>query len=107
MHSLPSASAALIENIPLTHWRQQCSARALGMLSATGRRDGSNKSGPQASGCLDLLNEQRHRELQVFPIDPTEDSAQQCTGPATNIYRKANRRLTGIRLRENVVVKNL
>jgi hypothetical protein len=77
------------------------------MLSATGRRDGSNKSGPRASGCLDLLNEQRHRELQVFPIDPTEDSAQQCTRPATNIYRKANRRLTGIRLRENVVVKNL
>jgi hypothetical protein len=64
------------------------------MLSATG-------------GCLDFLNEQRHRALQVIPIDPTEDSAQQCTRPATNVYRKANCRLTGIRLRENVVVKNL
>jgi hypothetical protein len=54
------------------------------MLSATGNRDGSNKSGLRASGCLDLLNEQRHRVLQVFPIDPTEDSTQQCTRPATD-----------------------
>ncbi len=77
------------------------------MQSATGKRDGSNKSGLRASGCLDLLNEQRHRALQVFPIDPTEDSAQERTRPATNIYRKANRRLTGLILREKVVVKNL
>ncbi len=85
----------------------KCSARGLEMLGATGKRDGSNKSRLWGSGCLDLLNEQRHRALQVFPIDPTEDSAQECARPPADIYRKANRRLTGLVLGENVVIKNL
>ena len=90
-----------------THRRKQCSARTLRDSERKRQTGGSDKLGFQACGCFDFLNEQRHRVLQVFPIDPTEDSAQERTRPTTDIHRKANRRLAGLSLRENVIVKNL
>jgi hypothetical protein len=54
-----------------------------------------------------LLDEQRHCPIQILPIDPTEDAADEWTRQASDIYRKAYRRLAALVRRENVVIKDL
>jgi hypothetical protein len=56
---------------------------------------------------FDFPDEQRDGAFEVFAIDASEDSAQECARAASDIYRKANRGLTGLVLRENVIVENL
>jgi hypothetical protein len=81
-------------------------ARA-GMASTVGREPAPPSLRFWLSGPFDFLNQQRNCTFEVFPVHPTEDSTEECTRPATNIHRKANCRLAGLILRENVVVENL